>query len=219
MRLLLIGIIIINYSILCLQFWISDEKALTQQTFLMPKLCFNASKSLFWVRSLGRNTRGSVAMRLKEGDKVACMDIIPAAIRKGLEGVSKDPQSNVKGSNGPWLLFVSESGYGKRVPLSSFRQLPLKRVGLIGYKFASEDRLAAVFVVDDAESDEQLVLVSQSGTVNRIKVRDISIQSRYARGVILMRLEYAGKIQSASLISATEPELDEQEPGNVSLAA
>ncbi|KAK0592650.1 hypothetical protein LWI29_022948 [Acer saccharum] len=170
------------------------------------------------VRSLGRNTRGAVAMRLKEGDKVACMDIIPAAVRKGLEGVSKDPQSNVKGSNGPWLLFVSESGYGKRVPLSSFRQLPLNRVGLIGYKFASEDRLAAVFVVD-GESDEQVVLVSQSGTVNRIKVRDISIQSRYARGVILMRLEYAGKIQSASLISATEPELDEQEPGNVSLAA
>ncbi|KAK2634403.1 hypothetical protein Ddye_029195 [Dipteronia dyeriana] len=171
------------------------------------------------VRSLGRNTRGAVAMRLKEGDKVACMDIIPAAIRKGLEGVSKDPQSNVKGSNGPWLLFVSESGYGKRVPLSSFRQLPLNRVGLIGYKFASEDRLAAVFVVEDGESDEQVVLVSQSGTVNRIKVQDISIQSRYARGVILMRLEHAGKIQSASLISATEPELDEQEPGNVSLAA
>lgn len=36
--------------------------------------------------------------------------------------------------SGPWLLFVSESGYGKRVPLSSFRQLPLNRVGLIGYK-------------------------------------------------------------------------------------
>lgn len=38
-----------------------------------------------------------------------------------------------KGS-GPWLLFVSESGYGKRVPLSRFRLLPLNRVGLIGYK-------------------------------------------------------------------------------------
>lgn len=34
---------------------------------------------------------------------------------------------------------------------------------------------------EDGESDEQVVLVSQSGTVNRIKVRDISIQSRYAR--------------------------------------
>ncbi|GJN22900.1 hypothetical protein PR202_gb10507 [Eleusine coracana subsp. coracana] len=68
-------------------------------------------------------------------------------------------------------------------------------------------RLAAVFVAglslsDDGESDEQVVLVSQSGTVNRIKVNDISIQSRAAKGVILMRLEHAGKIQSASLISA-----------------
>lgn len=38
-----------------------------------------------------------------------------------------------------------------------------------------------MFCTDDGESDEQVVLVSQSGTVNRIKVRDISIQSRYAR--------------------------------------
>lgn len=36
-------------------------------------------------------------------------------------------------------------------------------------------------LTEDGESDEQVVLVSQSGTVNRIKVRDISIQSRYAR--------------------------------------
>lgn len=165
------------------------------------------------IRSLSRNTRGSVAMRLKDGDKMASMDIIPAALHKDLERTPEDSHSNVKGSSGPWLLFVSESGHGKRVPLSSFRKLPLNRVGLIGYKFSAEDRLAAVFVVgfslaEDGESDEQVVLVSQSGTVNRIKVRDISIQSRYARGVILMRLELSGKIQSASLISVTEPETD-----------
>ncbi|XP_072147206.1 probable glutathione S-transferase isoform X3 [Setaria viridis] len=68
-------------------------------------------------------------------------------------------------------------------------------------KLPADCRLAAVFVAglslgDDGESDEQVVLVSQSSTVNRIKVKDISIQSRYARGVILMRLEHAGKIQS-----------------------
>lgn len=38
-----------------------------------------------------------------------------------------------------------------------------------------------MYYTEDGESDEQVVLVSQSGTVNRIKVRDISIQSRYAR--------------------------------------
>ncbi|KAG8391058.1 hypothetical protein BUALT_Bualt01G0148400 [Buddleja alternifolia] len=159
------------------------------------------------IRALGRNTRGGVAMRLKQGDKMASMDLIPASLGNKLEKGSRS-------FGGPWLLFISESGFGKRVPLGRFRMSPLNRVGLKGYKFALEDRLAAVFVVgfsvgEDGESDEQVVLVSQSGTVNRIKVRDISIQSRYARGVILMRLEHAGKIQSASLISAaeeTEPE-------------
>lgn len=173
------------------------------------------------IRSLNRNTRGSVAMRLKDGDKMASMDIIPAALHKDLERTSEASHIIVKGSSGPWLLFVSESGHGKRVPLSSFRKLPLNRVGLIGYKFSAEDQLAAVFVVgfslaEDGESDEQVVLVSQSGTVNRIKVRDISIQSRYARGVILMRLDLAGKIQSASLISVTEPETDQFLPSTPS---
>ncbi|XP_061976180.1 DNA gyrase subunit A, chloroplastic/mitochondrial [Populus nigra] len=168
------------------------------------------------IRALGRNTRGGVAMRLREGDKIASMDIIPASLQKGLEVASKDSENNNKGT-GPWLLFVSESGHGKRVPLGSFKQSHLNRVGLIGYKFFEEDHLAAVFAVgfsltEDGESDEQVVLVSQSGTVNRIKVRDISIQSRFARGVILMRLEHAGKIQSASLISAADPELEESAP-------
>ncbi|XP_065869571.1 DNA gyrase subunit A, chloroplastic/mitochondrial isoform X2 [Euphorbia lathyris] len=165
------------------------------------------------IRALGRNTRGGVAMRLKEGDKMASMDIIPATLRKDLERMSEDPRSKNKG---PWLLFLSENGYGKRVPLSSFRLSPLNRVGLKGYKFSAEDRLAAVFVVgfsltEDGESDEQVVLVSQSGTANRIKVRDISTQSRYARGVILMRLEHAGKIQSASLMTVAEDEAEESE--------
>ncbi|XP_020549481.1 DNA gyrase subunit A, chloroplastic/mitochondrial [Sesamum indicum] len=166
------------------------------------------------IRALGRNTRGGVAMRLKQGDKMASMDLIPASLGKMLEKCSETQHTHGRGSTGPWLLFISESGYGKRVPLASFRMSRLNRVGLKGYKFSLEDRLAAVFVVgfsvgEDGESDEQVVLVSQSGTVNRIKVRDISIQSRFARGVILMRLEHAGKIQSASLISETEKESEE----------
>ncbi|RZC65022.1 hypothetical protein C5167_008714 [Papaver somniferum] len=160
------------------------------------------------LRTLGRSTRGSVAMRLKSGDKMACMDIIPAAIRKEL-----DNQTRVKDLSPPWLLFISECGMGKRVSVNSFRLSPLNRVGLKGYKLQEQDRLVSVYVVglslaEDGRTDEQVVLVSQSGTINRFKVQDISIQSRYARGVILMRLEHAGKIQSASLISAVEKEVD-----------
>ncbi|XP_031486660.1 DNA gyrase subunit A, chloroplastic/mitochondrial [Nymphaea colorata] len=160
------------------------------------------------LRALSRNTRGVVSMKLKDSDRMACMDIIPASMQKDLQREHKDA--------GPWLLFISEGGYGKRVSLRQFRLSPLRRVGLVGYKLNPDDHIAAVFVVgfslsDDGESDEQVVLVSQSGTVNRIKVRDVSIQSRFARGVILMRLELAGKIQSASLISATDHDAEFKE--------
>ncbi|ESQ48972.1 hypothetical protein EUTSA_v10020005mg [Eutrema salsugineum] len=169
------------------------------------------------VRTLSRNTKGVTAMRLRKEDKMASMDIIPASLRKDIEEKPEDASTVGKQSTGPWLLFVCENGHGKRVPLSSFKPSRLNRVGLIGSKFAEDDRLAAVFVVgyslaEDGESDEQVVLVSQSGTVNRIKVRDISIQSRRARGVILMRLDHAGKIQSASLISAADGEEGEGIP-------
>ncbi|PKA51188.1 DNA gyrase subunit A, chloroplastic/mitochondrial [Apostasia shenzhenica] len=159
------------------------------------------------LRVLGRKTRGVTSMRLKEGDKVASMDIIPAAMQENFPRTSDVSGNRTRDTSSPWLLFVSECGYGKRVPLSDFRLSKLRSVGLIGYKLQPDDRLAAMFVAgylleEDGESNEQIVLVSQSGTINRIKVRDISLQSRFARGVILMRLEHAGKIKSASLISA-----------------
>lgn len=45
------------------------------------------------IRSLSRNTRGSVAMRLKDGDRMASMDIIPAALHKDLERTPEDSHS------------------------------------------------------------------------------------------------------------------------------
>ncbi|KAM0835083.1 hypothetical protein ACQ4PT_063188 [Festuca glaucescens] len=158
------------------------------------------------LRPLGRNTKGVCAMKLKEGDKMAAMDVVPSTIHTMPEKYNR----RVRDSSPPWLLFIAENGFGKRVPLNDFRKSFFNRVGLRGYKLPEDCRLAAVFVVgestDEDASDEQVVLVSQGGTVNRIMVKDISIQGRAAKGVILMRLEHAGKIQSASLISAAAAE-------------
>lgn len=165
------------------------------------------------LRATGRNSRGLISMRLRSEDKVASMDIVPAAVQQELKNALLSSKSQGKTITAPWLLLVSESGYGKRVPLSSFRITPLKRVGLVGYKLLPEDRVAALFVVglslsDDGESDEQVVLVSHSGMVNRIMVRAISIQSRTAKGVRLMRLEHGGKIQSVSVVGPSEVQSD-----------
>ena len=42
------------------------------------------------IRALSRNTRGGIAMRLKEGDKMASMDIIPAPRHKDLDKAAED---------------------------------------------------------------------------------------------------------------------------------
>lgn len=55
------------------------------------------------------------------------------------------------------------------------------------------------FLAEDGESDEQVVLVSQSGTVNRIKVRDISIQSRRARYCLF--LPQLGRLSMWQIVS------------------
>ncbi|CAM0877228.1 unnamed protein product [Alopecurus aequalis] len=156
------------------------------------------------LRPLGRSTRGVGAMKLQDGDKMAAMDVIPSTIM---------PEKNTSGNRDvspPWLLFIAENGFGKRVSLNAFRKTSFNCIGLHGYKLPEDCRLSAVFVVgkstDDEANDEQVVLVSHGGTVNRIMVKDISIQGRGARGVILMRLEHAGKIQSASLITAAAAE-------------
>ncbi|XP_010922921.1 DNA gyrase subunit A, chloroplastic/mitochondrial isoform X1 [Elaeis guineensis] len=145
------------------------------------------------LRALGRKTRGVTSMKLKEGDKIASMDTIPADWQRDLQKMPDSSGSRGRDVGPPWLLFVSENGLGKRVPISAFRLSNFNRVGLIGYKLPPGHCLAAVFVVgfslaEDGESDEQVVLVSQSGTVNRIKVRDISVQSRYARKCVPARV-------------------------------
>ncbi|KAH9314388.1 hypothetical protein KI387_023015 [Taxus chinensis] len=177
------------------------------------KLVMSYSEML---RKTGRTSRGSISMRLKGEDKVASMDIVPVSMQQKLHDILQSPEYREKNISAPWLLLVSESGYGKRVPLSNFRTSSLRRVGVMGYKLPPEDRLAALFVVgfslsDDGESDEQVALVSHSGTLNRIMIRDIRICKPSARGVRLMKLEEGGKIQSVSILAASELNTDDLE--------
>lgn len=54
---------------------------------LFPSL--NVSTLLVQLRAFGRRTRGVISMRLKEGDKMAAMDIIPAAVQKDLQKLTE----------------------------------------------------------------------------------------------------------------------------------
>jgi DNA gyrase subunit A len=104
------------------------------------------------------------------------------------------------------LLVLTETGYGKRVPLTEFR---LKHRGGQGVRLiALEGRktgvVAAVQQVTDL--DEELVLISAHGQVVRTELSTINRYSSGARGVIVMRLNEGDRVVG---IAAFRPGLAE----------
>jgi DNA gyrase subunit A len=139
------------------------------------------------VRAMGRDAAGVIGIRLlkREGDQVVAMSVVQP---------------------GADLLVLSETGYGKRVPLSEFR---LKHRGGQGVRLiALEGRktgvVAAVQQVTDM--DEELVLISAHGQVVRTELNTINRYSPSARGVIVMRLNEGDRVVG---IAAFRPGLAE----------
>lgn len=117
------------------------------------------------VRPMGRSARGVRGIRLREGDEVAGM----VAVTGGRE-----------------LLLVTEKGYGKRTLLTEFRCQSRGGTGIIAAKVSAlSGHVAGVEVVSE---DDEVIIVSAAGTVIRLKVREIPVFGRAARGVLVMRL-------------------------------
>jgi DNA gyrase subunit A len=120
------------------------------------------------VRPMGRDAGGVIGIRLaRQGDAVVSMSVV-------------DPEAD--------LLVLTQTGYGKRVRLTEFRQKHRggQGVRLIALEGRKTGLVAAVQQV--TETDEELVLISAGGQVIRTDVRSVNRYSSGARGVIVMRL-------------------------------
>merc|ERR1712232_1333345 len=86
------------------------------------------------------------------------------------------------------IVAVTKSGFGKRVPLSEFRSQKRAGQGVFALKFKSEnDRLLTLSPV--SVDDSEILLTTSKGTMVRLRVTDISQQSRMATGVKLQTLD------------------------------
>ena len=92
------------------------------------------------------------------------------------------------------LLVLTETGYGKRVPLTEFRRKHRggQGVGLISLEGRKTGDVAAVQQV--TEEDEELLLISAGGQVIRTETNTINRYSPQARGVIVMRLAEGDRV-------------------------
>ncbi|MGB3308710.1 MAG: DNA gyrase subunit A [Nodosilinea sp.] len=161
------------------------------------------------LRPLGRPTRGVRAMSLRDGDELISMDILPSqvveavvqATESNLDSDSDDDDDDSVSSGtegGPWVLVITASGLGKRVPVAKFRLQNRAGMGLMSIKFRKrDDALAALLVVGDGD---ELMLVTNRGIIIRQRVGDISIQSRPATGVRLQRLDGEDAIAAVAVV-------------------
>ena len=111
---------------------------------------------------------------------------------RGVRAVSLGAETRVVGANlvteGHQLLIASANGYGKRVAVKEFSPHRRGGKGMIGMKTTPQSGPLAIFVVLIGEEEEFMVITAQ-GVVNRQRVEQVSLMGRYARGVTLIRLD------------------------------
>ena len=138
------------------------------------------------VRPIGRTAQGVIGIRLNDGDEVI-----------GMESVIAGGKAT--------LLAITENGFGKRTELDEYRVQIRGGKGVITYKITPKTgKLVGVRI---ATEEDDVMLITDSGTIIRISVKDISVLGRSTQGVTLMRTNDGSKVVS---IETIEPEVDEE---------
>ncbi len=121
------------------------------------------------VRPLGRQAMGVRGIRLREGDYV-------------VDAARAWPDRTV--------LTVTENGFGKRSPVEDYRVTNRGGLGIKNYQLTGKTgKVAGVKVVT---GEEDLLLVTQSGTLIRTPADGVRLTGRAAQGVIVMRFKEEG---------------------------
>lgn len=154
-------------------------------------------------------TRKGIAIRINENDARPL-----SRTARGVKVITLDEDDKVVGMapvvEGAKLLTITEKGQGRRTETSEYRLQNRGGKGSINYKATEQNGLVAgVRMVND---DEDVILITDDGIIIRIRVADISVQSRYAQGVRVMRVDEGQKIMTVAK-AAKEDENEEETEG------
>ncbi len=134
------------------------------------------------VRGMGRAARGVKGITLSEGDYVIGVAVVDDTKK---------------------LLTITEKGLGKRTEFSDFREMKHRGgKGVTCHKLGEKTgKLATIQTVSD---DDDIMLITNTGTIIRMSVSDINVYSRTAGGVIVMRLADGNNIVTVSRLEKSE---------------
>lgn len=152
------------------------------------------------VRAMGRTARGVRGIKLADGHEMISL-IIP------------DDEKQV--------LTVSEYGYGKRTSTEEFPVYGRGGQGVIAMQ--TSERNGSLVGAVQVEEGDQIMLISNKGTLVRTRVDEVSVLSRNTQGVRLIKLkkdetlvgiEQVADAETVELIDGDDPEAGEAETGN-----
>ena len=136
-------------------------------------------------RAIGRTARGVRAIELRgDNDEVI-----------GMCAFGEDTPE------GAQILTISETGVGRRSPLSEYRRQSRAGKGSFNYKTEKNGKVAAVLMVEDTDD---VIIISSDGIVIRIAANKVSSLSRTSRGVKVMRVSEGEHVVSATAIQNEE---------------
>jgi len=141
------------------------------------------------VRAVGRTSMGV------KGIDLASDDIV----------IGMEPIKPVAGENG-YVLAITENGFGKRSEIEDYRCQGRAGKGVLTYKVTSKTgNIVGVKIVGE---DEDVMMITDTGIIIRINVKDISILGRNTQGVTLMRTSDGGKV--INIAKVPKDEADEE---------
>jgi DNA gyrase subunit A len=136
------------------------------------------------VRPMGRDTQGMTAIRLKGGDEVIGMEVVQ--------------------DRGDELLVVTEQGFGKRTEVEDFPVKHRATGGVIANSLNKDTGdVAAIRLV--GREDEELMLITELGTILRTEVGGINRYRRASRGVTVMKPAEGDRIVSITVFVDNRP--------------
>jgi len=130
---------------------------------------------------MGREAVGVRGIRLREGDYVV---------------------AGARAHEGQTLLTITENGFGKRTPIEEYLRgeggEPQKRGGSGMKNYHITEKTGKVVAAKVVTGEEDILLISDDGTIIRMATEDINIYGRVAQGVRVMRLKEGVRVISVA---------------------
>ncbi len=136
-------------------------------------------------RETGRATQGVIGIRLKEGDEVVSLAVVPG-----------DEKAEAQ------LLSVTESGLGKRTPLKEFPVQNRGGQGVIAHRLTG--RTGAMVSLAKVLGTEELFVLAEGSQLIRTGVDQVSVYGRASQGVTIKKLDEGDRVVAAMVLPSDE---------------